>query len=78
MVAYLRAAFAAARPVIAGMVLIVRPVCRSVYLSTGQDIVFIRFIIAAFTHAYTGDEKAHRMLLRKHRGHPKQQQQTYP
>ena len=48
MVAYLRAAFAAARPVIAGMVLIVRPVCRSVYLSTGQDVMLVRFIIATF------------------------------
>ena len=48
MVPYLRTAFAAARPVIACMVLIVGEVCRSVFLCTGQDVMLIRFIVTTF------------------------------
>ena len=48
MVPYLCAAFITAGPVAAGVILIVRKVCRAIVLATGQNIMLVRFIATAF------------------------------
>ena len=48
MVTYLRAAFAAASPVVASVVLIIREVRGAVVLGPSQDVVLIGFIRTAF------------------------------
>ncbi len=48
MVTYLRTAFAAASPVVASVILIIREVRCAVVLGPSQDVVLIGFIITAF------------------------------